>query len=109
MAPKSTVNKTQTIGNSKSKFFNNNNEIVKEKRKDMGEPRLKEPGEENGNPLQHSCLENPMNKGAWQATVYEVARVEHNLVTKQRERLKETQGQTTNQKVQTFQIQTNAF
>ena len=27
------------------------------------------PGEENGNPLQCSCLENPMDRGAWQATV----------------------------------------
>ena len=27
------------------------------------------PGEENGNPLQYSCLENPMDGGAWQATV----------------------------------------
>ena len=27
-----------------------------------------------GNPLQYSCLENPMGKGAWQATVHEVAR-----------------------------------
>ena len=23
------------------------------------------PGEENGNPLQHSCLRNPMDRGAW--------------------------------------------
>jgi len=23
------------------------------------------PGKENGNPLQYSCLENPMNRGAW--------------------------------------------
>ena len=27
------------------------------------------PGEGNGNPLQYSCLENPMDRGAWQATV----------------------------------------
>ena len=27
------------------------------------------PGEENGNPLQYSCLGNPMDRGAWQATV----------------------------------------
>ena len=27
------------------------------------------PGEGNCNPLQHSCLENPMDRGAWQATV----------------------------------------
>ena len=30
------------------------------------------PGEGNGNPLQHSCLENPMDRGAWQATVHGV-------------------------------------
>ena len=28
------------------------------------------PGEENGYPLQLSCLENPMDRGAWQATVH---------------------------------------
>ena len=32
------------------------------------------PGEENGNPLQYSCLGNPMNRGAWWATVYGVAK-----------------------------------
>ena len=37
-------------------------------------------GEENGNPLQYSCLENPIDRGAWQATVHGVARVGHNLV-----------------------------
>ena len=31
------------------------------------------PGEGNGNPLQYSCLENPMDRGAWQATVHGVA------------------------------------
>ena len=31
------------------------------------------PGEGNGNPLQHSCLENPTDRGAWQATVHGVA------------------------------------
>ena len=30
------------------------------------------PGGGNGSPLQYSCLENPMNRGAWQATVHEV-------------------------------------
>ena len=30
-------------------------------------------GEGNGNPLQDSCLENPMNRGAWWATVHGVA------------------------------------
>ena len=27
------------------------------------------PGEGNGNPLQYPCLDNPMDRGAWQATV----------------------------------------
>ena len=40
------------------------------------------PGEGNGNPLLYPCLENPMDRGAWQATVHGVARVEHDLVTK---------------------------
>ena len=31
------------------------------------------PGEGNGNPLEYSCLENPMDRGAWQATVHGVA------------------------------------
>ena len=31
-------------------------------------------GEGNGNPLQHSCLENPMGGGAWQAAVHGAAR-----------------------------------
>ena len=29
-------------------------------------------GERNGNPLQYSCLGNPMDRGAWRATVHEV-------------------------------------
>ena len=32
------------------------------------------PGEGNGNPLQYSCLDNPIDRKAWQATVYEVAK-----------------------------------
>ena len=32
------------------------------------------PGEGNGNPLQYSCLGNPMDRGAWQATVHGVAK-----------------------------------
>ena len=37
----------------------------------------KSPGEGNRNPLQCSCLENPMDSGAWQATVHGVARSQH--------------------------------
>ena len=32
------------------------------------------PGEGNGNPLQYYCLENPMDRGAWQATVHGVTK-----------------------------------
>ena len=39
------------------------------------------PGEGNGYPLQYSCLENPMDKGAWWATVHGVTRVRHDLAT----------------------------
>ena len=40
------------------------------------------PGEENGNPLQYSCLENPRDRGAWQAAVHGVERVVHDLAAK---------------------------
>ena len=43
------------------------------------------PGEGNGNPLQYFCLENTMDKGAWWAIVCWVARVRHDLVTKQQQ------------------------
>ena len=44
--------------------------------KDMGLiPGLeRSPGEGNGNPVQGSCLENPMDRGAWCATVHEVTK-----------------------------------
>jgi len=32
------------------------------------------PGEEDGNPLQYSCLENSMDRGAWQATFHRVSK-----------------------------------
>ena len=45
------------------------------------------PGEGNGNPLSgYSCLENPMDRGAWQAPVYGVSRVGHDGVTKRAHR-----------------------
>ena len=39
-------------------------------------------GEGNGNPLQYSCLENPVDRGAWWAAVHVVTRVGHDLATK---------------------------
>ena len=38
-------------------------------------------GEGNGNPLQYACLENPMHRGAWWATVHGVTRVGHDSGT----------------------------
>ena len=39
------------------------------------------PGRGNGNPLQYSCLENPMDRGAWRSTVTGSQRVRHDLAT----------------------------
>ena len=60
---------------------------VKETSCNAGDPSLipgsgRSPGEGNGNQLQYSCLGNPMDRGAWWATVHGVSRVRHNLVTK---------------------------
>ena len=56
--------------------------VVKKKKKnlpanagDAGDAGLipgpgRSPGGGNGNPLQYSCLENPLDRGAWQATVH---------------------------------------
>ena len=46
------------------------------------------PGEGNGNPLQYSCLENPMERGTWRVTVHRVSKTEsdmteHTLLLKQ--------------------------
>ena len=47
---------------------------------DMGLiPRLEDPLEENGNPLQYSCLENFMDRGAWWATVPGVSKCQTQL------------------------------
>ena len=37
-------------------------------------------GGRHGNPVQYSCLENPMNRGAWQATVHGVAKSQTQLI-----------------------------
>ena len=45
--------------------------------RDMGSVpwSVRSPGEEgNGNPLQYSCLENPVDRGAWWATVHKVTK-----------------------------------
>ena len=50
----------------------------------VGDPGLipgsgRSSGEGNGNPLQYSCLENPMDRGAWWATVHRVSKTESHL------------------------------
>ena len=39
---------------------------------DLIKATINRSGEGNGNPLQYSCLENPVDKGTWQATVHRV-------------------------------------
>ena len=51
----------------------------KESACNAGDPGLisglgRTPGEGNSNPLQYSCLENPMDRGAWWATVHAVSK-----------------------------------
>ena len=41
------------------------------------------PGEGSGYPLQYSCLKNPMDKGAWQATVHGVTKSDTQLSNEQ--------------------------
>ena len=48
------------------------------------------PGGGHGNPLQYSCLENPMDRGAWWATVHGVAK-RHNGATQQQQKLEDGQ------------------
>ena len=60
--------------------------VGKESACNAGDPGLiagsgRSPGEGNVNPLQYSCLENPIERGAWQATVHGIARVRHDLGT----------------------------
>jgi len=54
-------------------------QVIKASACSMGDPGSipgsgRSPGEENGNPLQYSCLENSMDGGAWWTTVHGVAK-----------------------------------
>ena len=56
----------------------------KESACNAGDPGLipgsgRSPGEGNGNPLQYSCLENPISGGAWKATIHGVAKSQTQL------------------------------
>ena len=61
--------------------------VHKESACNVGDPVLipgsgRSPGEGNGNPLQYSFVDNPMDIGTGQATVYGVVGIGHDLVTK---------------------------
>ena len=54
-------------------------QTVKASAYNAGDPGLipglgRSPGEKNGNPLQYSCLENPMDRGTWWATVHRITK-----------------------------------
>ena len=49
-------------------------------------------GPGKGNPLQYSYLQNRTDRGSWCVTVHEVARVGHNLATKEREMIEGKQS-----------------
>ena len=62
--------------------------VVKNPQTNAGDTGLipgsgRSPEEANGNPLQYSCLGNPMDRGAWWATVHGVAKFRHDLAIKQ--------------------------
>ena len=62
-------------------------QLVKESTCNSGDPGSipglgRFPGEGNGHPLQYSCLENPVDRGALQSAVHGVTRVGHDLATK---------------------------
>ena len=62
--------------------------LVKEIAYNVGDLDSRSLGQEDSlekemvNPLQNPCLGNPMDRGAWRATVHQVTKVGHNLVTK---------------------------
>ena len=58
--------------------------MIKNPLANTGDPSLipgsgRSPGEGDGNPLQHSCLENLMDRGAWWATVHGLAKSQTQL------------------------------
>ena len=68
----------------KNQFYRGADSDSKESACSAGDPGSipgwgRSPGEENGNPLQYSCLENPMDRGAWWATVSGVSKSQTRL------------------------------
>ena len=57
--------------------------LIPESRAGLIPGSRRSPGEGNGNPLQYSCLGNPLDRGAWQATVHGVRKESDTTGTKQ--------------------------
>ena len=53
--------------------------VVNEEKRGLIPMSRRSPGEENDNPLQYSCLENSIDRGAWRATVQGVAKSQKGL------------------------------
>ena len=62
-----------------SRWLSNKESACNAGDRDLGSPGPgRSPGGENGNSLQYSCQETPMDRGAWWATVHGDTRVRHN-------------------------------
>ena len=74
---------TNSIDMNLSKNFTNST-VSKESAYNVGDLGLipglgGSPGEENGYPLQYSCLENSIDRGAWKATIHRVTKTQKRL------------------------------
>ena len=69
------------IGVSQVVLVVKNSPVIEGEMRDVGLiPRLEIfPGKGHGNPLQYSCLENPIDRGAWQVAVHRVTRSQTRL------------------------------
>ena len=61
-------------------------------KRDMGSIPGRSPGGRHGNPIQYSCLENPMDRGAWQTTVHRVAKSQTRLKRQHVRKYKDFRG-----------------
>ena len=58
-----------------------NAEDVRDRVRSLGGEEHGIPGRGNGNPVQYSCLENPMDRGVWQVTFHSIAQSQSGLKT----------------------------
>ena len=80
--PKHQASQVALVGNNLSANLRGKGSVSRSRRS---------PGGGHGDPLYCSCLEKPMDRGAWQATVHGVEKVGHNFETKQQKQLAKTE------------------